>query len=80
MVNFCAIVGCGSRSGRDKGVSFYRLPAEVTHQGERTLELSTKRRDLWMARINRANFKPSEHTVFALNILLEVSTEYTLSH
>jgi len=62
MVNFCAIVGCGSRSGRDKGVSFYRLPAEVTHQGERTLELSTKRRDLWMARINRANFKPSEHT------------------
>ena len=62
MVNFCAIVGCGRRSGRDKGVSFYRLPAEVTHQGERTRELSKKRRDLWIARIHRANFKPTDHT------------------
>ena len=45
-MNFCAIVGCGNRSDQDKGVNFYRLPAEITHQGERTQELSKKRRDL----------------------------------
>ena len=27
MVNFCAIVGCANRAGRDKDKSFYRLPA-----------------------------------------------------
>ena len=31
MVNFCAVVGCGKRSDRDKGISFYRLPAVITH-------------------------------------------------
>ena len=42
MVNFCAIVGCGKRSDRDKETSFYQLPAVITHQGERMHELSEK--------------------------------------
>ena len=62
MVNFCAVVRCSKRSGRDKRVSFYRLPAEITHQWERTQELSKKRRALWLSRIRRANFKPTDHT------------------
>ncbi len=62
MVNFCAIVKCSSRSDRDEGISFYRLPAVISHQGERTQELSKKRRDLWLSRIHRDNFKPSNHT------------------
>ena len=62
MVNFSAVVGCGKRSGRDKGVSFYRLPVEITHQGERTRELSKKRRALWLSRIRQAIFKPTDHT------------------
>ena len=45
MVNFCAVVGCGMRSDRDKGVSFYRLPAEITHQGDMTQELKQKTKD-----------------------------------
>ena len=62
MVNFCAIIGYGNRSDRDKEVSFYRLPAPITHQGKKTEELSEKRRALWISRIHRANFMPSGHT------------------
>ena len=44
MMNFCDIVGCGKRSDRDKGVNFYRLPAEISHQWKKTQDLSKKRR------------------------------------
>ena len=40
MVNTCAVVEYGKRSDRDKEISFYRLPVEVSHQGEKTRELS----------------------------------------
>ena len=53
MVNFCAVVGCGNRSDREKEISFYRLPAVIFHQGEKTRELSQKRRDVWLTRIHR---------------------------
>ena len=49
----CAIVGCPNTSKRAQGISFYRLPAVISHQGERDRELSQKRRDLWLARIHR---------------------------
>ena len=53
MVKFCAVVGCGNRSNRDKDKSFYRLPAVVTNQGAHTEELSDKRRRSWLAAIRR---------------------------
>ena len=62
MVNFCAVVGCGMCSDRDKGVSFYRLPAEISHEGEMTQELTKRRRALWLARIHRRDLKPTHHT------------------
>ena len=62
MVNFCAIVGCGKRSNRDKGTSFFRIPTEISHQGKRTHELTKKRRLLWLARIHRADLKPASYT------------------
>ena len=49
----CAIVGCSNTSKRTLGVSFYRLPAIILHQGEKTKELSQKRQDLWLSRIHR---------------------------
>ena len=49
----CAIVGCPNTSKRAQGISFYRLSAVISHQGERARELSQKRQDLWLARIHR---------------------------
>ena len=59
MVNFCAIVGCANRGDRDKGKSFYRLPAVIHNQGAATEELSKKRRDLWLSRISRSDISKS---------------------
>ena len=53
MVNFCAVVGCSSRSNRDKEKSFYRLPAVITNQGKQTQELSERIRRSWLAAIRR---------------------------
>ena len=61
MVNFCAIVGCSNRADKHKGVGFYRLSAIISHQGEKTYELSCKRRDLWLSRIHREDLGPSKY-------------------
>ena len=73
MVNFCAILGCDNHSDRDKGVSFYRLPAEITHQGEKTQELSNKRRDLLLESTGITSSQVIT-LEFALNTLWEVSS------
>ena len=57
MVNFCAVIGCGNRWNRDKGKSFYRLPAIITSQGVQTQTLSEKRRVGWLAAIRRKDIK-----------------------
>ena len=31
----CAIVGCFNKSERVQSISFYRLPAVISHQGDR---------------------------------------------
>ena len=49
----CAIVNCHNRSDRDKNIRFFRLPAVISHQGARTLQLSTERQRKWIAKINR---------------------------
>ena len=49
----CVVVGCSSRSGRDEGVSFYRIPTVVTTRGSAERELTQKRRDGYLAAISR---------------------------
>lgn len=48
----CLIVGCSRKSGRDKGIRMYRVPAVVTNQGPEVEELSIKRRRLWISAIS----------------------------
>ena len=62
MVNFCAVVGCGNRSDRDKGIKFFRLPFVITHQGKQTHDLSKKRRELWLAWIHREDLGPEKYS------------------
>ena len=49
----CLIVGCSRKTGRDKGIRLYRVPAVVTNQGPEVEELSAERRRLWISAISR---------------------------
>ena len=61
MVNFCAVVGCSNRADRDKSKSYYILPSVITHQGEKTFQLSKKRQATWLARIKRDDLRPENY-------------------
>ncbi len=47
----CIVVGCSKRSGRDKDVSFYRIPKVVTNRGHGVEKLSQKRRQGFLSAI-----------------------------
>ncbi|CAN8028236.1 unnamed protein product [Ixodes persulcatus] len=65
----CSVANCKNRSkasGRPdinsvENAKFFRLPKIITNQCKRTRELSEKRRNLWIARINRPEMNPSDH-------------------
>ena len=50
----CVVIGCSKRSGRDKDVSFYRIPKVISEKGpQNLLELSKRRRVGYLAAISR---------------------------
>ena len=49
----CLFVDCHTRSGRDKDVSFFRVPSLDTNHGEEAEEHSIERRTQWIAAISR---------------------------
>ena len=49
----CLIVGCGNRSGRDKGLYFAKVPSSVENQGQEARELSEELRSRWISAISR---------------------------
>ena len=53
----CSMIGCSSRSGRDKGTSLYSLPKVRKDRGEREEALLAERRRLWLAAISREELK-----------------------
>ncbi|XP_061180824.1 uncharacterized protein LOC133189472 [Saccostrea echinata] len=59
MVNTCVVWGCTNRSkAGDSSLRFYDIPKVIEHQGIQTKELTSERRRIWLARINRADFLP----------------------
>ena len=56
----CVVIGCSKRSGRDKDVSFYRIPKVITHRGKQEYELTKKRRDGFLAAIARDGIKDTD--------------------
>ena len=69
IVNFCAVVRCGSRSNREKGTRFFCLPSVIMHQGEKTHNLSANWRDLWLIRIHREGRWEVSYTHVVLNTI-----------
>ena len=64
MVNFCAVIGC-SNDGYKKNISFFRLPSIIKHHNdEKTEELSSRRQDMWLAAIDRADIKMEKLYVY----------------
>ena len=53
MVNYCRVLGCHNRSDRESGRQYYRLPEIITREGEKTQQLSSERRRLWLAKLNQ---------------------------
>ena len=53
----CVVIGCSKRCGREKYVSFYRIPKVITHRGKQEYELTKKRRDGFLAAIARDDLK-----------------------
>ena len=49
----CVVVGCSSRFGRDKGISFFKIPTVITNRGAAERELTQKRRNGYLAAISR---------------------------
>ncbi|KAJ8271078.1 hypothetical protein GJAV_G00122490 [Gymnothorax javanicus] len=60
MVTTCVVYGCHNRSSKGSQLRFFRIPVVRKNEGEAAWELSQRRRALWLARINRKNFQPSE--------------------
>ena len=53
----CLVLGCSKRSGRDKDVSFFRVPKVIKNRGKQEYELSKRRRDGFLAAISRDGLK-----------------------
>ena len=62
MVNSCCVVGCTNRASLGSDIRFCVIPAIMLHQGEKTKQLSQKRRDLWISRINRKGWTPTANS------------------
>ena len=41
----CVVVGCSSKSGKEKGLKLFRIPKVITNQGEEQEKLTTGRRN-----------------------------------
>ena len=49
----CCVVNCSNRSGRDKEISFFRIPAIILHLSEQERQLTEKRQRGFLAAIGR---------------------------
>ena len=49
----CVVVGCSSKSGKHKGLGFFRIPKIITNQGEEQEELTTRRGNEWISAVSR---------------------------
>ncbi|KAL2079099.1 hypothetical protein ACEWY4_024843 [Coilia grayii] len=58
----CVIHGCSNSSNKDHEVHFYSIPAVRKREGKETEELTRRRRELWLVRINRRDFQPTPHS------------------
>ena len=76
MPHTCVFVGCNSR-GEKGGKGFFRLPKVITNQGMEVQMKSKRRRQMWLAAINRSNLNKldsiricSDHFLTGVNLYI----------
>ena len=62
MPETCSVKDCKNRGRKGGRISYHRFPAIILDQGERTRELSTRRRLAWIASLRRKNWNPTEYS------------------
>ena len=60
----CVVIGCSKRSGRDKDVSFFRIPKVISNRGKREHELTKRRRAGFQGRSQRHSYFHIERPVY----------------
>ena len=51
----CIVWGCESKSGKHKGLGFFRIPKIITDQGEEYEELTRKRKERSISALSRGD-------------------------
>lgn len=51
----CIVLACLSKSGKHKGLEFFRIPKIIRNQGEEQEELTTRRRNEWISAVSRGD-------------------------
>ena len=51
----CIVWGCGSKSGKHKGLGFFRIPKIITDNGEEYEKLTRKCREGWISAVSHGN-------------------------
>jgi len=69
------VVGCSSKSGKHKGLGFFRIPKIITNQGEEPEELTTRRRNKWVSVVN---FQHHSEGLETGSVALELDDVYEL--
>ena len=49
------VVGCSSKSGKQKGLGFFRMPKIITNQGKESEELATRKRNEWISAVSHGD-------------------------
>jgi len=49
------VVGCSSKSGKHKGLGFFRIPKIITNQGKESEELATRKRNEWISAVSHGD-------------------------
>ena len=49
------VVGCSSKSGKHKGLGFFRIPTIITNQGKESEELTTRKRNEWISAVSHGD-------------------------
>ena len=60
MVKSCVVFGCSARQHKGTDRSFFRIPSVIQNQGKEIEQLSKRRREKWLEKINRQSWTPSD--------------------